>query len=88
MARRALLIPTADVLEWCSHITVPTLVVTGEPGLDYVVPADRSLEYLRAIPGARHVILERTGHLGTITRADRFAEAVRQFTRGLDHAAA
>ena len=52
----------------CRHITAPTLVVTGEPALDRVVPVAGTLEYLQLIPGARHVTLERTGHLGVVSR--------------------
>jgi pimeloyl-ACP methyl ester carboxylesterase len=69
--------PAAD----CVKVGAPTLVVTGEPGLDRVVPAEGTQEYLRAIPGAEHVLLERTGHIGLVTRPDRFAEIVGDFSR-------
>jgi len=36
-------------------------------------------EYLACIPGTRHVIFERTGHLGVVTRPDRFADLVCDF---------
>jgi pimeloyl-ACP methyl ester carboxylesterase len=65
----------------CVKIGAPTLVVTGEPSLDRVVPAEGTEEYIRAIPGAKHARLERTGHIGLVTRPDRFAEIVGEFSR-------
>ncbi len=63
----------------CARITAPTLIVTGERGLDHVVPVEGSSEYARRIPNARAVVLERTGHLGSITRPEAFADVVRDF---------
>jgi pimeloyl-ACP methyl ester carboxylesterase len=80
MAARATMISTEDVGPDCARITAPTLVLTGERGLDHVVPVEGSLEYLRLIHDARAVVLERTGHLGSITRPDAFAALVRAFT--------
>jgi pimeloyl-ACP methyl ester carboxylesterase len=69
--------PAAD----CVKVAAPTLVVTGEPALDHVVPADGTCDYLRAIPDAEHVVLERTGHIGLVTRPERFADIVGDFSR-------
>jgi pimeloyl-ACP methyl ester carboxylesterase len=80
MAKRALMIGTADTLSDCARVVAPTLVVTGEPRLDHVVPADGSADYSRLIPGARNTMIERTGHLGSITRPDAFAAAIRDFS--------
>jgi pimeloyl-ACP methyl ester carboxylesterase len=88
MAARARMIATEDVTPDCARITAPTLVVTGERHLDYVVPVDGSSEYLQLIANARATTLDRTGHLGTITRPDAFAEIVRAFTEGQCDAAA
>ena len=88
IAGRARMITTEDVTPDCSRISAPTLVVTGERDLDHVVPVEGSSEYLRLIPNARAVVLERTGHLGSITRPDAFAAIVRTFTEGHGHAAA
>lgn len=63
----------------CARIACPTLVVTGEPHLDRVVPVVTTLEYTRLIKGARAACLARTGHLGPITRPDRFGEIVGGF---------
>ena len=80
MASRARLITSVDVGGDCDRITAPTLVITGEPGLDHVVPVEGSTEYSRRIRNARTVVLERTGHLGSITRPDAFTAVVRGFT--------
>jgi len=79
IAARARMITTEDVTPDCARITAPTLVVTGEPHLDHVVPVDGSSEYLRLIPDAHAVVLERTGHLGSITRPEVFARIIRRF---------
>lgn len=79
MAARARLITSVDLSLDCERITAPTLVITGERQLDHVVPVEGSSEYARRIPNARAVVLERTGHLGTITRPDAFTEIVRDF---------
>jgi len=88
MAGRARMISSDDVTADCARITAPTLIITGEPHLDHVVPVDGSSEYLRLIPNARATVLERTGHLGSITRPDAFAAIVRAFTEEHRHAAA
>lgn len=82
MAARATLLSTEDVGPDCARITAPTLIVTGERDLDHVVSVDDSSQYLRLIANARAVVLERTGHLGSITRPDAFAALVRSFTEG------
>jgi pimeloyl-ACP methyl ester carboxylesterase len=88
MAARARMISADDITPDCARITAPTLVITGERDLDHVVPVEGSSEYLRLIPNARAAVVERTGHLGSITRPDAFAGIVRAFTEGLRHAAA
>lgn len=79
MGARARIMSTLDLTDDCARITAPTLIVTGEPGLDHVVPVDGSSAYARLIHGARSVVLERTGHLGVVTRADAFATLVGDF---------
>jgi pimeloyl-ACP methyl ester carboxylesterase len=79
IAARARMITTEDVTPDCARITAPTLVVTGEPHLDHVVPVEGSSEYLRLIPNAHAAVLERTGHLGSITRPQEFARIIHQF---------
>ena len=68
-----------DLLADCRRVTVPTLLVTGDRGVDRVVPVDRTLEYLELIPGARHVALPRTGHIGLVTHPQLFTQEVDRF---------
>jgi 3-oxoadipate enol-lactonase len=79
MAQRAAVIAGASLRDDCGRITAPTLIVTGEGGLDRVVSVDVTREYVDLIAGARHTVLERTGHLGCITRPETFAALVRDF---------
>jgi pimeloyl-ACP methyl ester carboxylesterase len=60
----------------------PALVVTGEPALDRVVPVDVTRRYLNDFAGAQHVVLERTGHNGLVTRPDAFAGVLERFVNG------
>jgi pimeloyl-ACP methyl ester carboxylesterase len=88
MAERGRMIVTNDPSLDCARITAPTLVVTGEVGLDHVVPVEGSSEYTRLIRGARSVVLEHTGHVGSNTRPDAFADLIRSFVDDLRDAAA
>lgn len=88
MAGRARLIAGYDIAGACARVKAPTLILTGEPGLDFVVRTDTSEQYTRLIAGARHVVLERTGHQGSLTRPDAFADIVRRFAENTHHAAA
>ena len=79
MADRVRRMSTVDFEADCRQVTAPTLVLTGEPELDRVVPVDDTRRYTDRIAGARHATLERTGHIGLVTRPDRFAEMVGPF---------
>lgn len=79
MAARARLAASYDRTADCSAVTCPTLIVHGEPALDHVVDADGTRDYGRLIRGAEIVTLERTGHLGSITRPREFSAVVRRF---------
>jgi 3-oxoadipate enol-lactonase len=85
MAARARLIGHGSSAADCSRVTAPTLIITGEAGLDRVVPVHGTLEYLNRIDGARHVTLEGTGHLGSITKPETFALVVREFVERQVH---
>jgi pimeloyl-ACP methyl ester carboxylesterase len=65
----------------CALVRVPTLVVTGEPHLDRIVPAENTMQYVEMIPGATHYRLERTGHLGLLTRPELYAAVVGDFVQ-------
>ncbi len=62
-------------------VRAPTLVMSGEPGLDHIVPAAGTSEYAALIRGARTVCLARSGHLGCITRPKAFAASIAEFVR-------
>jgi len=79
MARRARLVASLDVERQLARVKCPTLVVTGEATLDRVVPVALTREYHRIWPHAIQAVLERTGHLGLITRAEEFARMVASF---------
>jgi pimeloyl-ACP methyl ester carboxylesterase len=81
IAERARLIDGIDMRRECAAVTAPTLIITGEQPLDHVVPAGGSTAYAGLIRNARTAVLERTGHLGAITRPDGFAVLVREFIR-------
>ena len=83
IARRACLIEELDVAGDSDRVVAPTLVVTGEATLDWVIPVDDTMGYMRLIRGASHIVLEDTGHLGTLTRPAVFTAAVRRFVDGL-----
>jgi pimeloyl-ACP methyl ester carboxylesterase len=79
MAKRARMIAPGHPAEDARRVTVPTLVITGEQTLDRVVATDGSARYLELIPNARHVVIERTGHLGSITKPHAFAAVIADF---------
>lgn len=78
MARRVHLLGRAN-LAGMAPPPVPALVITGDQALDRVVPVGLTREYLQWLPGARIATVERTGHLGFITRPQLFAELVAPF---------
>jgi pimeloyl-ACP methyl ester carboxylesterase len=65
------------------HVTAPVLIVTGEPGLDRVVPVDVTRRYMNEFSDAEHVVLKRTGHIGVVTRPDAFAGVLERFVNGV-----
>lgn len=84
MAGRVQLLERLDLAGDCARITAPTLVVTGEPGLDRVVPVESTRRYAELIGNARYVMVEKTGHQGVLTRPRRFAALVNEFIHA-DH---
>ncbi len=65
----------------CARVRVPTLVITGEPHLDRIVPVESTRRYLDLIPHARYATLKGTGHLGSVTHPGEFAQLVGDFVR-------
>ena len=64
-------------------IEAPALIVTGEPALDMVVPVAITRLYLNDVRSAQHVVLERTGHIGLVTRPDAFAGVLERFVNAV-----
>ena len=85
MARRVRLLASVDLRPELARITQPTLVITGEPSLDRVVPVQATLEYAHLLPHAGVATIPRTGHLGLVTRPDEFARLVVTFAERAVH---
>lgn len=83
MAARVRMIEGEDFVADCRAIHQPTLLVTGAPGLDRIVPVEVSCRMLGWLPNVRHVTLDRTGHWGLVTRRDAFAREVASFVESL-----
>jgi pimeloyl-ACP methyl ester carboxylesterase len=80
MVRRMRLLEGLDLEREMSDLRLPTLVITGESRLDRVVPVRVTRDYLRLWPHADQATIERTGHIGSITRPEEFADRVFKFT--------
>jgi 3-oxoadipate enol-lactonase len=85
MAARVTVQQRTDFVPDCARVKVPTLIVTGEDGLDKVVPAEVTRRYQQLIPGAQYVQMERSGHIGMITHPVRFADIVTGFINANGH---
>ena len=79
MAGRIVEQQSMDFVPDCAAVRAPTLVTSGEPDLDTVVPVAATKRYVSLIPGAKYAMIERTGHLGLLTRPERFASIVSSF---------
>ncbi len=78
-ARRGALIPGAPLLS-LAGITATTLILAHAQ--DKLIPPAHSLSIANEIPGARTLVLEGLGHVGTIQAPDRVAAAVEAFLSG------
>lgn len=81
MAGRMHLATQVDFAAACRQIAVPTLIVTGQPGLDRVVPVEQTQRYAALILHAEFTTMPRTGHMGLLTRPDIFRQAIAPFVR-------
>jgi pimeloyl-ACP methyl ester carboxylesterase len=79
MAARALVAASYERAGDCRAVACRTLIVHGEPGLDHVVDAGGTRGYAELIPRSEVVTLERTGHLGSITKPHEFSGIVNRF---------
>jgi pimeloyl-ACP methyl ester carboxylesterase len=85
MAARVRLQQDLDFCSDCALVRAPTLIVTGEQGLDFVVPVEVTQRYRSMIPEARYEQMGRTGHIGMLTQPDRFARIVCDFVHANHH---
>jgi pimeloyl-ACP methyl ester carboxylesterase len=73
-----------DLASECARIQAPTRIITGDDGLDRVVPTTSTRDYLSLITGATATTFPRTGHIGLVTRPAAFAALVEEFLHGVD----
>lgn len=73
-----------DLAAECAQVQAPTRVITGDAALDQVVRTTSSQDYLTLIPGSTVTTLDRTGHIGLVTRPAAFAALVEEFLHGVD----
>ena len=78
-ATRIHLVLADDVAAVAPRVTAPTLIVTGDDGLDRLVPPESTRQYRRYMTRTTVARLEGTGHMGTVTRAGTFAALVGDF---------
>lgn len=64
----------ADLTPRLREIAAPTLVVTGSD--DPTVPPEAGDELARAVPGARHAVVEGAAHLANVEQPEAFTAAV------------
>jgi 3-oxoadipate enol-lactonase len=82
MAARMKLKPGPELEGDCARVRARTLVISGDPALDRVVPAASTREFVALIRGARYAMMDGTGHIGLVTQPDRFARIVGDFVNG------
>ena len=81
MARRIRLLSGVDPTAELTRLKTETLVITGEDELDDVVPPGETRRYLTLWPHASSIVLQRTGHLGIITRPEEISRLLEAFLR-------
>jgi pimeloyl-ACP methyl ester carboxylesterase len=70
-----------DIVDDCSRVKAPAVLITGEPQLDRVIDLRLSSDWLALIPGTRHVTIPGTGHIGLVSKPDEFADIVCKFVQ-------
>jgi pimeloyl-ACP methyl ester carboxylesterase len=81
-AQRIRLALADDVAGAAAQVRVPTLLVTGDDGLDKLVPPESTRGYRELIARTEVARLAGTGHMGTVTCAPQFATLVDRFVEG------
>ena len=85
MSSRIRMASGLDIVQDCRRIRAATLVVSGEDGLDRVVPVPSTRAYASLIPAAEYTLFPATGHVGLLTRPDDFATIVSGFVHAHSH---
>jgi pimeloyl-ACP methyl ester carboxylesterase len=79
MGARLQAIHDLDFTARLGEIRAPTLVLSGEPRLDRIMPPDEGRWLADHIPDAEHRVVAGTGHLGTLARPDLVAAEIERF---------
>lgn len=82
MAARMKLHPGVELRADCGCVRARTLVITGAPALDRVVPVESTREFVTLVRGAEYAMMDRTGHIGLVTQPEDFARIVGEFVNG------
>jgi 3-oxoadipate enol-lactonase len=85
VAERVWLEQSLDFRQDCERILAPALIVTGEEGLDTVVPVHVTRRYESLLHDVRYELMTDTGHMGLLTQPERFARIVGGFVHAHHH---
>jgi pimeloyl-ACP methyl ester carboxylesterase len=85
MSERMRFAERIDLRSDVPRVEAPVLVITGDEGLDRVVPVPVTRRYTTLFPGARYEIMHGTGHIGILTQPERFAHIVGGFVHAHYH---
>jgi pimeloyl-ACP methyl ester carboxylesterase len=85
MASRMRFASRVDFARDCRRIVSPTLIVSGEEGLDRVVPVSSTRAYTSLIREVEYRVIHGTGHMAILTQPARFADVVSGFVHAHDH---
>jgi pimeloyl-ACP methyl ester carboxylesterase len=85
MSQRMRFAGQLDLAADVARIKAPVLVITGDDGLDRVVPVRVTRTYTSLVPGASYEVMHGTGHIGILTQPERFARIVGGFVHANHH---
>ena len=68
-----------DLAQDASLVSAPTLIVTGEPGIERVVPVESTKRYLAYIPHSRYEMIDNAGHTVSLVQPERLARITSEF---------
>jgi pimeloyl-ACP methyl ester carboxylesterase len=82
MANRVRLMEALNLAEDAARVSAPTLVVTGEPGIERVVPVESTKQYLAYIPHSRYEMIPNAGHTVSLIHPECLARITSEFVNG------